>query len=159
MGCSSPCKADQPKARLAARMKSSKTWRCVLKATRIATALSLAVLGGCVTQPEQPDIPASQVAPTPTCSSPEQCSRMWSRAIGAAETVTRMRVMIANDTIIQTFPTRQIGFLNGRVVKENLGDGRYEIKGSFDCQPYSWCSNLLNRSQNLFNMMVTSSES
>lgn len=113
-----------------------------------------AALSGCAQPPKKPDIPLSEVAPTPVCQGEEQCSRMWARAFDGIQVVTRMRVMSASETFIQTFPTTKIGYLNGQVIKQSIGDGKYAIKASIDCGIYSWCDNMRNRSVSLFNMKV-----
>ncbi|MHC8408288.1 hypothetical protein [Pseudomonas sp. TMB3-21] len=113
-----------------------------------------AVMSGCAQPPKKPDMPLSQVHPTPICEGEKQCSEMWGRAITAASTVTRMKVATVNDTFIQTYPTNQIGYLNGQVYKQGLGDGRYSIVGKFDCGRQSWCDGLRNSAQNLFNVSV-----
>lgn len=117
----------------------------------VAIALSLA---GCAQQPRQPDMPISEMQPTPVCKGEEQCSRMWARAIDGIQMVTRMRVMTASDSFIQTYPTNKIGFMNGQVIKQSVGDGKYTIKASLDCGRYSWCDNMLNRGVSLFNSQV-----
>lgn len=117
----------------------------------VAIALSLA---GCAQQPRQPDMPISEMQPTPVCKGEEQCSRMWARAIDGIQMVTRMRVMTASDSFIQTYPTNKIGFMNGQVIKQSVGDGKYAIKASLDCGRYSWCDNMLNRGVSLFNSQV-----
>lgn len=121
---------------------------------KFVIVLAVAMVSGCAQRPKEPDMPLSKVAPTPVCMGEEQCSAMWGRAISAAQMVTRMKVMNASDTFIQTFPTREIGHLNGQVFKQSLGGGKYAIKGSFNCSPYSWCSNLINGSLNSFNLQV-----
>lgn len=118
-----------------------------------AFAITLA-LSGCAQPPKKPDIPVSEMQPTPVCKGEEQCSRMWARAIDGIQMVTRMRVMTANDTFIQTFPTTKIGYMNGQVIKQGMGDGKYAIKASIDCGIYSWCDNMLNSGVSLFNSRV-----
>ncbi|MCS3467082.1 hypothetical protein M2401_000803 [Pseudomonas sp. JUb42] len=113
-----------------------------------------AYLVGCAHRQKTPDMPLSEVRPTPVCEGEKQCSEMWGRALDAVSTVTRMKVASANDTFIQTYPTRQIGYLNGQVYKQSLGGGKYAIQGKFDCGRYDWCDNLLNSAQNLFNTSV-----
>lgn len=117
-------------------------------------ALVLLSLAGCVQHPKKPDIPLSAVHPAPICEGEQQCSEMWGRAIEAASTATRMKVASASDTFIQTYPTREIGHLNGQVFKQSLGGGRYSINGKFNCDPYTWCNNMLNSTQNMFNLLV-----
>lgn len=112
------------------------------------------VLSGCAQPPKKPDIPVSEIQPTPVCEGEEQCSRMWARAINSIQMVTRMRVMIANDTFIQTFPTNKVGYMNGQVIKQSVGDGKYAIRASIDCSRHSWCSNMLNSGVSLFNAQV-----
>lgn len=122
---------------------------------RAASILAIAVaLSGCAQPPKKPDIPVSEMQPTPVCKGEEQCSRMWARAIDGIQMVTRMRVMTASDTFIQTFPTTKIGFMNGQVIKQSVGDGKYAIKASIDCGIYSWCDNIRNRGVSLFNSQV-----
>lgn len=116
-------------------------------------AITLA-LAGCAQPPKKPDIPVSEMQPTPVCKGEEQCSRMWARAIDGIQMVTRMRVMTASDTFIQTFPTNKIGFMNGQVIKQSVGEGKYAIKASIDCGIYSWCDNMRNRGVSLFNAQV-----
>lgn len=118
------------------------------------TLISTALLLGCAQPPKKPDMPLSQVAPTPICKGEAQCALMWGRAIEAIQVVTRMKVAEANDTFIRTYPTRKIGYMNGQVFKQSLGDGAYAIKASIDCNPSAWCSNLLNSGMNLFNTSV-----
>ncbi|MDH0301838.1 MULTISPECIES: hypothetical protein [unclassified Pseudomonas] len=120
-------------------------------------AITLAV-SGCAQSPKKTDIPLSAITPSPICKGEEQCSRMWARAIDAIQMVTRMRVMSANDTFIQTYPTRQVGYLNGHVIKQSVGDGKYSINASIDCGIYSWCDNMLNRKVSLFNSQVQAYE-
>lgn len=117
----------------------------------VAIALALA---GCAQQPRKPDMPISEMQPTPVCKGEEQCSRMWARAIDGIQMVTRMRVMTASESFIQTYPTNKIGFMNGQVIKQSVGDGKYAIKASLDCGRYSWCDNMLNRGVSLFNSQV-----
>lgn len=118
-----------------------------------AIAIALA-LPGCAQPPKKPDLPISDMQPTPVCKGEEQCSRMWARAIDGIQMVTRMRVMSASDNFIQTFPTTKIGYMNGRVIKESVGEGKYAIKASIDCGRYSWCDNMLNRGVSVFNAQV-----
>lgn len=117
-------------------------------------ALAISFVSGCAVPPKKPDMLLHNVQPTPVCSGEKQCSAMWARAIEGASMVTRMKVMSANDTFIQTYPTSQIGFLNGQVFKQSLGDGKYAIKGTFSCAPYSWCDSFRNSTQHTFNMWV-----
>lgn len=118
------------------------------------TAIITASLTGCAQPPKKPDMPISQVAPTPICKGEAQCAAMWGRAIEGIQMVTRMKVAEANDTFIRTYPTRKIGYLNGQVFKQSLGDGEYAIKASIDCGQSAWCSNILNSGMNLFNTHV-----
>lgn len=119
---------------------------------------AMALLAGCAVQPKKPDTPLSEVHPTPVCVGDDQCSRMWGRAIEGASLVTQMKVMSASDTFIQTYPTRQIGYLNGQVYKEKLGENRYAIRGSFGCNPYDWCNHFRNTTQDAFNRFVQGSD-
>lgn len=128
---------------------------CNVKPLKICSLLFAAlVASGCAQQPKKPDMPLSEVHPTPVCDGEKQCSEMWGRAISAVSTVTRMKVATANDTFIQTYPTNQIGYMNGQVFKQSLGSGRYAIVGKFDCGRYTWCDGIRNSAQNLFNVSV-----
>jgi len=69
-----------------------------------------------------------------------------------------MRIMIANERMIQTFPTREIGYLNGSVIKHPLGNGKYAIEGTFSCAPYTWCSSFANTTQSAFNAQVNAAQ-
>lgn len=124
-----------------------------MKNVVLCGAIALA-LAGCAQQPKKPDISASEMQPTPVCKGEEQCSRMWARAIDGIQMVTRMRVMTASDSFIQTFPTKKIGYMNGQVLKQSIGDGKYAIKATIDCGIYSWCNNMLNSGVSLFNAQV-----
>ena len=124
-----------------------------MKKTALIFAIAMG-LTGCAQQPKKPDMPISEMQPTPVCKGEEQCSRMWARAIDGIQMVTRMRVMTASETFIQTFPTKKIGYMNGQVIKQSIGDDKYAIKASLDCGIYSWCSNMLNSGVSLFNSQV-----
>jgi hypothetical protein len=122
---------------------------------KFGSAVLLAlVIAGCAHQPKKPDILLSEVKPAPICQGEAQCAAMWTRAIEAVPMVSRMKVMSASDSFIQTYPTNDVGFLNGQVIKQGMGDGRYTIKGTFDCNPSTWCLGFRNRTQNTFNAMV-----
>lgn len=112
------------------------------------------MLGGCAATPQEPDMLSSEVQPTPICVGEEQCSKMWGRAIEAISTTTGMKLMTATDSFLQTYPTTKIGYMNGQVYKEKVGEQKYAIKGRFDCGGYSWCNRYLNKKQNLFNLLV-----
>lgn len=122
---------------------------------KIAYALTAFVaIAGCAQQPKKPDLTTAEMTPTPICKGEEQCSRMWARAIDGIQMVTRMRVMSASDTFIQTFPTSKVGFMNGQVIKQSVGEGKYAIKASIDCGIHSWCDNMRNRGVSVFNAKV-----
>ncbi|HEJ3833673.1 hypothetical protein [Pseudomonas aeruginosa] len=121
---------------------------------RAILLLPFLALVGCNQSPPKPDMPISEVHPTPVCEGASQCSEMWGRAIEGVTMVTGMKVMSANETFIQTFPSRKVGYLNGRVYKQSLGGEKYEIKGTFDCLPYDWCNNFRNKTQSAFNIYV-----
>ncbi|MBF8805503.1 hypothetical protein [Pseudomonas asiatica] len=121
---------------------------------QLIIAAAIASLSGCAVPQAKPDRPLDQVQPTPVCSGEQQCSEMWGRAIQALPMVTRMKVMSATDTFLQTYPTNKIGFLNGQVYKQSLGGGKYAIKGEFSCAPYTWCDSFRNTTQHSFNMWV-----
>nr|WP_319527764.1 hypothetical protein [Pseudomonas laurentiana] len=125
---------------------------------KMLVTIIVASLSGCATQPAKPDRPLDQVQSTPICSGEQQCSAMWGRAIQALPMVTRMKLMSATDTFLQTYPTNKIGFLNGQVYKQSLGDGKYAIKGDFSCAPYTWCNSFRNTTQHSFNMLVQGSD-
>ena len=126
-----------------------------MKLLNLGSAVLFALLiTGCAQQPKKPDLPLSEVKPTPTCQGEAQCAAMWTRAIEAVPNVTRMKIMSASDTFIQTYPVNKVGFMNGQVIKQSLGDGRYAIKGTFDCNPSTWCQAFQNRTQNFFNTSV-----
>lgn len=115
---------------------------------------AVVMLGGCAATPQEPDMPASEVHPTPVCVGEEQCSKMWGRAIEAISVTTGMKLMTATDSFLQTYPTTKIGYMNGQVYKEKVGDQKYAIRGRFDCGGYSWCNQYRNQKQNLFNLLT-----
>jgi len=120
----------------------------------IAVGGVMSALVGCAVPPPKPDLPLDKIAPTPICEGDQQCSRMWGSAIEGISIVSRMKVMTVTDNFIQTYPTRDVGFLNGQVYKEKIGDGKYAIRGRFNCDPYTWCHGFQNQTQHTFNLYV-----
>jgi hypothetical protein len=112
------------------------------------------VLSGCAAKPSKPPLPVSQIHPTPVCVGDDQCSEMWGRALRSLPAISRVRLMTATDSYLQTFPIDKVGYLNGTVFKQKVGDGKYSITASFDCRGKSWCADLSNRALDLFNVQV-----
>ena len=120
-----------------------------------ALLFTVLAISGCVQQqPSTPPLDVAKIHPTPVCSGEQQCSEMWGRAIRSLPTISRMRLMTATDTYLQTFPAGKVGYLNGAAYKQKLPDGRYSITATFDCRGRSWCSDLSNRALDLFNTEV-----
>lgn len=116
--------------------------------------LALLAASGCAQQPSRPPLPVSQIHPTPVCTGEAQCSEMWGRAIRSLPAISRMRLMTASDSYLQTFPANKVGYLNGAAYKQLVSDGKYVIKATFDCRGRDWCSDVSNRALDLFNADV-----
>ncbi|WP_339935155.1 hypothetical protein [Vreelandella glaciei] len=114
----------------------------------------LIILAGCAATPSEPDIPLSEVRPTPTCDNEVDCENMWVAAQSALQSVSGMRLAVANDNFAQTYPSTRVGVLDGQVRKERTEEG-YRFVAAFGCGGHSWCNNMLNLNLSAFNAQVS----
>lgn len=113
--------------------------------------LAVTLLAGCAQQPKAPRTPV-QVAPSPICTTTAQCSAGWIKAHDQLQTMTGMRLAVASDTYIATYPMRRLPNMVGEAYKIDNGDGTHTIKARFTCR--NGCDGLDQSAENLFNTTV-----
>lgn len=96
---------------------------------------------------------------TPVCSEATECEAKWTTAHEAIQLASGMRIQTATPTFIQTYGPTDGLHLGGRATKHPLGEGRYEIRGSFSCR-FSGpsCDDMKAGATNLFNTLVGGSQ-
>lgn len=78
---------------------------------------------------------------------------MWIGAQETLQSLTGLRLRMATDTRLETFPPSSRRPTAGSVSKYPLGDGRYEIRMRMECY-YSDCTDLRASGENAFNNMM-----
>lgn len=120
------------------------------------TIAAAAMLVSCAAPAPQPAVAVApeQQYPVPTCTGEVECGQMWTRAIQYIQMASGMKVLSANETMIQTYPAAGIGRMTGTVMRYPIASGVYEIRGALACRRHEDCSAQAARGLNLFNMSV-----
>ena len=66
-----------------------------------------------------------------TCHCADQCSAMWAQAAPALELASGMRIRLASESLLETYPTHNAGALTGTVTKIAVGAHAYIIQADF----------------------------
>ena len=100
----------------------------------LLAAIGLAALAGCMAMPDQLQQPGRSPYPPITCEGREQCDAYWARAMVWVAQNSRLKIQVANDTIIQTHTGSRESVSNHfTVTREPLMDGQERITLETGC--------------------------
>jgi len=90
-----------------------------------------------------------------TCNAGKDCEKKWARALQATEMLSNMRIQIANDTRIQTYPPSGYSSVGIVVNKAPTDLDHYEITMRVECYTRSTCEKVEPNAQKLFRMHLS----